>query len=1264
MKSSSTDLALQAFNARPTRLEALSDLSRHFRERGMNEVAAMFARRVSIIPPSEDLLFVETWKRTDALEDLSISGYYSVDAETRHEAGEAAEKLALDRNVSRETRDLARNTLFWHAPKLIELAPSWRARQIEFIPPRGWRAMNPSVVRYREKTMAIVRCVNYWIKSDGGYTFPDSEPAISTRNFLVELAPALDIARDAVEITPDLGPVLYGGVLGLEDLRLFTWHDELRFIACARQMNGYGRVEQVTGRLSLDGTVYEMEVIRQPWVGPAEKNWMPIIGAEDRFAEPHFVYRCDPMSVVSASLQSAPEGRSAPVAADNFSGSSQLIPFDDGWLCMTHEPLASPINGRRLNQQRFVQFNSDLEMRGLSRRFHFQLNEEIEYVVGLSRHPDEDKLVVSYGSHDRQAWIGTLDVDDVRHMLRAVADVDKKPGVTDSVASQLAQRNAKLTTICQHARRDRLALDRSASSEERKRARRELHADIKPIGEVFPSWEGRRLNIAPPEGYAARAPSVLRQGHRILASVRCMNYAPKDDCGYHRIEDGAAMGGVVRPQSRNLMIEIDPNTLDASVLGEIIPPDFPDPLPGAPALGLEDIRLFEWEGGTWGIAAFAEQSHDGLSEQWVVRIGNDLKTYVPLHVAPQGIGRRPEKNWMPLAGVAEPRFVYLCDPTIVVDIKGNIVAQSVPELAAEHFHGGSQAIPFDGGWLAAVHWQTVFNEENRWVDFEYRNRFVWLDAEYKLKRVSAPWQFPIAPGVPRFPSNFQFVLGLCWHPDGKRLVMGFDLHEREPWVGTVEADEVRKTLHGGGPKMGRFDDERWVSEQTNRALRDITVADRASRSLASACLPSHDGGCRLKDWDTYLAVRHCLEKCTPDETVLDIGGDRYSSFLRAMAALGYRDLLNINIDEPRPGREGSIEYRHGNAEALDLESHSVRFALCQSVIEHGVDWRKFYAEMARVLVPGGHLFVSTDFWEVPVGPEIFTPADIQEMIVHAGKLGLELVGTLDERCRDACVEWGGRRYTFLNLLLRNGTLERNETASSRFPYVARDRRLGGVKFDLWINDPLDEAWYGKEETIEPDKLWCLEHIRPGMTVVDCGAHHGQTTVAFAKAASTSGHVIAFEALASNAEIIRKNLSLNECENVEVHAHGLGCSEGESNFAHNGGNGTRSDAGEQVRVLPLDYVLSGRSVDFIKIDVEGCELEVLHGAIDIIRRHRPILDIEVHNALVAEPGANIDGILAILSPYDYLYSSPGWNGEDPIKKHLLDSGAHLFCDPRP
>src|SRR5262249_52563430 len=164
------------------------------------------------------------------------------------------------------------------------------------------------------------------------------------------------------------------------------------------------------------------------------------------------------------------------------------------------------------------------------------------------------------------------------------------------------------------------------------------------------------------------------------------------------------MGSDMRPASRTLMTELDPATLEDRDLCELLmPEEMPPAHANAGSYGFEDVRMFEWGGDLWGIAAFGGQAPDGLSEQWLVRIDLDKQEFCDVRpIRLRNAPRRSEKNWMPLIGKQEPLFIYWCDPTIVIDAAGVITSVDTPtHLAVEHFHGGSQGVSLCGGWVGA-----------------------------------------------------------------------------------------------------------------------------------------------------------------------------------------------------------------------------------------------------------------------------------------------------------------------------------------------------------------------------------------------------------------------------------------------------------------------------------------------------------------------------------------------------------------------------------
>lgn len=222
----------------------------------------------------------------------------------------------------------------------------------------------------------------------------------------------------------------------------------------------------------------------------------------------------------------------------------------------------------------------------------------------------------------------------------------------------------------------------------------------------------------------------------------------------------------------------------------------------------------------------------------------------------------------------------------------------------------------------------------------------------------------------------------------------------------------------------------WAREQTCSPLYDNQQVAIAKLFASTLGLPLHDD--RWKNWDNFLAVYHA-NRLTKDKDapILDAGACRdltYSPsvFLPGLKKLGFTSLHGCNLDEGPPVEEDDILYQYADITETSYLDGQFAFVACLSVIEHGVDWRRFFPEMARILKVGGHLFVSFDYWDesvdtfgqkafgVPI--VIFTANDVMNMALHAKAYGLHLMKRPDLRCRERPVEWMGIRYTFMNLL--------------------------------------------------------------------------------------------------------------------------------------------------------------------------------------------------------------------------------------------------------
>jgi FkbM family methyltransferase len=138
-------------------------------------------------------------------------------------------------------------------------------------------------------------------------------------------------------------------------------------------------------------------------------------------------------------------------------------------------------------------------------------------------------------------------------------------------------------------------------------------------------------------------------------------------------------------------------------------------------------------------------------------------------------------------------------------------------------------------------------------------------------------------------------------------------------------------------------------------------------------------------------------------------------------------------------------------------------------------------------------------------------------------------------------------------------------------------------------------------------------IPAGAVVVDAGANIGNHTVFFSKILKAR-EVWSFEVMRQTFSILERNVALNELTGVHLHNVGLGARDGRANlsrFKLSNIGGTEIAAAEDgsYPIVALDS-FDLPAVDFIKIDVEGGQLEVLEGARETLKRCRPLLWIEL------------------------------------------------------
>ena len=142
-------------------------------------------------------------------------------------------------------------------------------------------------------------------------------------------------------------------------------------------------------------------------------------------------------------------------------------------------------------------------------------------------------------------------------------------------------------------------------------------------------------------------------------------------------------------------------------------------------------------------------------------------------------------------------------------------------------------------------------------------------------------------------------------------------------------------------------------------------------------------------------------------------------------------------------------------------------------------------------------------------------------------------------------------------------------------------------------------------------------VGPGAVVYDIGANVGYFSLLAAVLVGKNGQVVAFEPLPRNIDYLKKHVSLNKFENVTIFEAAVSDHNGEAAFdlGPSTAMGHIAEKGSiKVRLVALDSLLASGDLkppDYMKIDVEGAEYEVLRGAARLIKEYQPILFLDTH-----------------------------------------------------
>lgn len=199
----------------------------------------------------------------------------------------------------------------------------------------------------------------------------------------------------------------------------------------------------------------------------------------------------------------------------------------------------------------------------------------------------------------------------------------------------------------------------------------------------------------------------------------------------------------------------------------------------------------------------------------------------------------------------------------------------------------------------------------------------------------------------------------------------------------------------------------------------------------------------------------------------------------------------------------------------------------------------------------------------------------------------------------------------------------------------------------------------------------MPFIKTSKIILDIGAHVGCHTIAYSKI-NPNCSIHAFEMQSEMFYYLQQNMINNNINNVKLYNNAIGNQTGEyetevklrdggyykpvkyfTEDKFNFGGLGLGIGGEKVKMIKIDD-LNLEGCDFIKIDVEGFEYGVLLGALETIKKHKPVIFYEYADKFMTPEMCTIAGIeyKDIYNPQDLLIQLGYNNFDNSIKGNVI------------
>lgn len=296
-----------------------------------------------------------------------------------------------------------------------------------------------------------------------------------------------------------------------------------------------------------------------------------------------------------------------------------------------------------------------------------------------------------------------------------------------------------------------------------------------------------------------KLPMIEKEGHEPYHPMNAS--IVKTDSGYKMIcgavnytQTGGKIfhtsdpNGIFRTKNFFLHLDRDFRVLSQEEITEHLPRE---KFPALSVEGLEDCRLFSWQGSDWFSCTTTDTNFTGYRQISLCKISDrrnkgtvEVEELIPL-LGPDPY--RSEKNWLPFLCDDELRLIYMHDPFILVTphLKTGECASFLTYEYTQNFStlkGAAAPIPFDGGYLYLVHQTVSYSNYMR----AYLHRFIFLDSQLRMEKISRPFVF--------LQQGIESCSGMTINHSGTDLVLTVGIERREMKICTISIEDIRGLL--------------------------------------------------------------------------------------------------------------------------------------------------------------------------------------------------------------------------------------------------------------------------------------------------------------------------------------------------------------------------------------------------------------------------------------------------------------------------------------